>query len=176
MFFPNINKRIDKIKSSYSKNCISLLKLKELSSYIKKYELGGEYIPGCGFLIHPETTHYDKKQDRPYTILKSKTGIVFHTHPFIEKEKNTFPSIEDLNMLCHNPKMIGIIICLKGVFIIKSRKRIHKMKSLDILDDIYQSLSLSNIEQIYINKIIDLKEYGFEYKFYNWKEALIAFK
>jgi hypothetical protein len=173
--FPNISKSIN--KKVDIKKCISLRKLKQLAIDIGKYEIGGEYIEGCGFLVYPETTFYDNKQNRPYSKLYMRRGnVVFHTHPFILKQHNTFPSIEDLNTIISSKSMIGIIVCLKGIFKISAKREHNKnLKKLDKLDNLYQSLSLKNIESLYINKLISLDEYGLHYEFYNWKDSYELF-
>lgn len=174
LLFPNVSKTIN--KRINIKNCISLRRLRQLAIDIGKYEIGGEYIENCGFLVYPETTFYDKKQGRPYTKLYMKRGnIVFHTHPFILKEHNTFPSIEDLKTILSSKRMIGLIICLKGIFRIWLDGKNDEKIKLNKLDKLYQSLSLKNIESLYVNKLISLKEYGLDYEFYSWKTAYEIF-
>lgn len=84
------------------------------------YEFGGVYNPKKGFIIDPEVSFFDKKSQRPYTSLdmKTKSLIVWHSHPFIDE--NCSPSIEDLDCVRLNPHLIFLIIVSTGIFIISA--------------------------------------------------------
>lgn len=144
--FPNVDLTI-KLKKKIE--IYSIENLQILLSVIRRYELGGEYKKGEGFLIDINATHYDYDSDRPYTTLNlhSSNGVVWHSHPFGLNIENSYPSLEDIQVARENPSLIFIIFTGRGVYIISVLQR---LTSEDIIE-FYESMDTGDIESNFVN-------------------------
>lgn len=137
------------IKLKRNKKIYSIDDLLCVLSMIRRYELGGEYIYGKGFVINTDVTYYDYDSDRPYTTLnlQTETGVVWHSHPFSMKIENAYPSLEDMTVSKENTALIFLIITGRGVYIISTVKKIsdHDIK------DFYDSMGDNDIESTFVN-------------------------
>lgn len=144
--FPNIDLVIKRKKK---KRIYSVEDIQCLLSNIRRYELGGEYLIGKGFLIDPKVSWYDYDSDRPYTTLnlQSTTGVVWHSHPYGIELRNSFPSFEDLLCVQVNLSLIFFIMTGKGMYIMSSTKRVET----EDIKNFYESMDDHNIEDNFVN-------------------------
>lgn len=144
--FPYIDLSIPlKVKTVCKKeeivDCVDFYSIDELYNLlykIYKVELGGEYDPLKGFIVDPYTTRYDINENRPYTTLNTSTkiGIVWHSHPF-DNDWNSYPSIEDIDMVRMYPELIFLLLTKKGVYVISANK---SYTSIDNVVYFYRSM------------------------------------
>jgi hypothetical protein len=107
-------------------------------SSVNSYELGGEYNPNFGFTIDKNTTFFDEKEDRAYTILNTNSNncIVFHSHPF-DHENVCYPSIEDLDTCRMYPKLVFLLLTKKGIYVMSS---LESYTSIDLIVSYYRNM------------------------------------
>ena len=162
--------------SESSKKYFSYEKLYSLLIEIPTQELGGEYNLKKGFYIDLHLSHYDYKEDRPYTILNTKTlcdstdkCVVWHSHPFNSDDLNNFPSIEDIDAVRLSPLSVHLLMVDKGIYILSS---IQQYISIDNIIHLYMELqpecidkwNYKSIQKNFLNNKLsntsDMRKYG----------------
>lgn len=151
--FPNVDFTFPlKVKSVISEckttDCADYYTINEIYNTlynVKKYELGGEYSLKNGFVIDPRVTKYDIEQGRPYTSLNfnSKTGIVWHSHPFND-DGISYPSIEDLNVVRLHPQLMFLLLTRHGLYVMTSTKKYIDVDVVEFYKNMQPKSSNSN--------------------------------
>jgi hypothetical protein len=104
---------------------VTLEKLFYLLKKLKYVELSGECdVVNDAYYIHPDSSGWDEKTERPFSLLNNNAAVSWHSHPFGTKNAdNSFPSIEDLQNTRLNYQTIYMIITEMGVYIMTATKQ-----------------------------------------------------